>query len=41
MAGQQARMPFVDAVLSVMEGKITESVSAAGILKTEILGRAT
>jgi ADP-ribose pyrophosphatase len=34
-------MPFVDAVLSVMKGEITESVSVAGILKTEILGRAT
>ena len=32
-------MPFVDAVLAVMEGKITESVSVAGILKTEFLGR--
>jgi 8-oxo-dGTP pyrophosphatase MutT (NUDIX family) len=34
-------MPFVDAVLSVMKGEITESVSVAAILKTEILGRAT
>lgn len=34
-------MPFVDAVLAVMKGEITESVSVAGILKTEILGRAT
>ena len=32
-------MPFVDAVLAVMEGKITESVSVAGILMTEFLGR--
>ena len=30
-------MPFVDAVAAVMEGKITESVSVAGILKTELL----
>jgi 8-oxo-dGTP pyrophosphatase MutT (NUDIX family) len=34
-------MPFVDAVLSVMKGEITESVSVAAILKTEFLGRAT
>ena len=33
-------MPFVDAVLSVMRGEITESVSVAAILKTELLGRA-
>jgi 8-oxo-dGTP pyrophosphatase MutT (NUDIX family) len=33
-------MPFVDAVLSVMKGEITESVSVAAILKTEFLGRA-
>ena len=33
-------MPFADAVLSVMKGEITESVSVAGILKTELLGRA-
>jgi len=26
-------MPFVDAVLAVMKGKITDSVSVAGILK--------
>lgn len=32
-------MPFVDAVLSVMKGEITESVSVAGILKTELLRR--
>ena len=32
-------MPFVGAVLSVMKGEITESVSVAGILKTELLGR--
>jgi 8-oxo-dGTP pyrophosphatase MutT (NUDIX family) len=31
-------MPFVDAVLSVMKGEITESVSVAGILKAELLG---
>jgi 8-oxo-dGTP pyrophosphatase MutT (NUDIX family) len=34
-------MPFVDAVLSVMKGEITESVSVAAILKAELLGRAT
>lgn len=34
-------MPFVDAVLSVMKGEITESVSVAAILKTELLGRAS
>jgi 8-oxo-dGTP pyrophosphatase MutT (NUDIX family) len=33
-------MPFTDAVLSVMKGEITESVSVAAILKTELLGRA-
>ena len=33
-------MPFVDAVLAVMKGEITESVSVAAILKTEFLGRA-
>jgi 8-oxo-dGTP pyrophosphatase MutT (NUDIX family) len=33
-------MPFVDAVLSVMKGEITESVSVAAILKAELLGRA-
>ena len=33
-------MPFADAVLSVMNGEITESVSVAAILKTELLGRA-
>ena len=33
-------MPFGDAVLSVMKGEITESVSVAGILKVEFLGRA-
>jgi 8-oxo-dGTP pyrophosphatase MutT (NUDIX family) len=33
-------MPFVDSVLAVMEGEITESVSVAGILKVEFLGRA-
>jgi 8-oxo-dGTP pyrophosphatase MutT (NUDIX family) len=33
--------PFTDAVLSVMKGEITESVSVAAILKTELLGRAT
>jgi 8-oxo-dGTP pyrophosphatase MutT (NUDIX family) len=32
-------MPFVDAVAAVMEGKITDSVSVAGILKTELLRR--
>ena len=32
-------MPFADAVAAVMEGKITESVSVAGILKTELLRR--
>ena len=32
-------MPFADAVLSVMNGEITESVSVAAILKTELLGR--
>lgn len=32
-------MPFGDAVLSVMKGEITESVSVAGILKTELLRR--
>ena len=32
-------MPFVDAVASVMKGEITESVSVAGILKTELLAR--
>jgi hypothetical protein len=34
-------MLFVDAVLSVMKGEITESVSVAAILKAEILERAT
>jgi 8-oxo-dGTP pyrophosphatase MutT (NUDIX family) len=33
-------MPFADAVLSVMSGEITESVSVAAILKAEFLGRA-
>ncbi len=33
-------MPFVDAVLAVMKGEITESVSVAAILKVEFLGRA-
>lgn len=33
-------MPFTEAVLSVMRGKITESVSVAAILKTQLLGRA-
>jgi hypothetical protein len=33
-------MPFADAVLSVMNGEITESVSVAAILKTEFLERA-
>lgn len=32
-------MPFVDAVAAVMEGKITDSVSVAGILKTELRRR--
>lgn len=32
-------MPFTDAVLSVMKGEITESVSVAAILKTEMLRR--
>jgi 8-oxo-dGTP pyrophosphatase MutT (NUDIX family) len=32
-------MSFADAVLAVVDGKITESVSVAGILKTELLGR--
>lgn len=32
-------MPFADAVAAAMEGKITESVSVAGILKTELLRR--
>jgi 8-oxo-dGTP pyrophosphatase MutT (NUDIX family) len=32
-------MPFTDAVLSVINGEITESVSVAAILKTEFLGR--
>jgi 8-oxo-dGTP pyrophosphatase MutT (NUDIX family) len=32
-------MPFGDAVLSVLKGEITESVSVAGILKTELLRR--
>ena len=32
-------MPFADAVLSVMSGEITESVSVAAILKTELLRR--
>jgi 8-oxo-dGTP pyrophosphatase MutT (NUDIX family) len=32
-------MPFADAVLSVINGEITESVSVAAILKTEFLGR--
>ena len=32
-------MPFADAVLSVMKGEITESVSVAGILKAELMGR--
>jgi 8-oxo-dGTP pyrophosphatase MutT (NUDIX family) len=32
-------MPFADAVLSVIKGEITESVSVAAILKTEFLGR--
>ncbi len=32
-------MPFADAVLSVMKGEITESVSVAAILKVELLGR--
>jgi 8-oxo-dGTP pyrophosphatase MutT (NUDIX family) len=34
-------MSFADAVAAVMEGKITESVSVAGILKTELLRRST
>jgi 8-oxo-dGTP pyrophosphatase MutT (NUDIX family) len=34
-------MPFPDAVRAVMAGEITESVSVAGILKAEILGRAS
>jgi 8-oxo-dGTP pyrophosphatase MutT (NUDIX family) len=33
-------MPFADAVLSVMSGEITESISVAAILKAEFLGRA-
>jgi 8-oxo-dGTP pyrophosphatase MutT (NUDIX family) len=33
-------MSFADAVLSVMNGEITESVSVAAILKVELLGRA-
>jgi 8-oxo-dGTP pyrophosphatase MutT (NUDIX family) len=33
-------MPFADAVLAVMNGKITESVSVAAILKVELLERA-
>ena len=32
-------MPFADAVLSVMNGEITESVSVAAILKVELLRR--
>jgi ADP-ribose pyrophosphatase len=32
-------LPFADAVLSVMKGDITESVSVAAILKTELLRR--
>ena len=32
-------MPFADAVLSVMKGEITESVSVAAILKAEFLRR--
>jgi 8-oxo-dGTP pyrophosphatase MutT (NUDIX family) len=32
-------LPFADAVLSVIKGEITESVSVAAILKTEFLGR--
>ena len=32
-------MPFHDAVLSVMKGEITESVSVAAILKAELMGR--
>ena len=32
-------MPFAEAVLSVMKGRITESVSIAAILKTEFLRR--
>jgi 8-oxo-dGTP pyrophosphatase MutT (NUDIX family) len=31
-------MPFADAVLSVMNGEITESVSVAAILKAKLLG---
>jgi 8-oxo-dGTP pyrophosphatase MutT (NUDIX family) len=34
-------MPFADAVLSVLKGEITESVSVAAILKVELLGRAS
>jgi 8-oxo-dGTP pyrophosphatase MutT (NUDIX family) len=30
-------MPFAEAVTSVMKGEITESVSVAGILKTQLL----
>ena len=33
-------MPLVDAVLAVMKGEITESVSVAAILKAELLERA-
>jgi 8-oxo-dGTP pyrophosphatase MutT (NUDIX family) len=33
-------MPFAEAVLSVMNGEITESVSVAAILKMQLLGRA-
>jgi 8-oxo-dGTP pyrophosphatase MutT (NUDIX family) len=33
-------MPFTDAFLAVMNGRITESVSVAAILKTELLRRA-
>jgi 8-oxo-dGTP pyrophosphatase MutT (NUDIX family) len=33
-------MPFADAVLSVMNGEITESVSVAAILKVELMRRA-
>ena len=32
-------MPFANAVLAVMNGEITESVSVAGILKAELLRR--
>ena len=32
-------MPFADAVLAVMDGKITEAVSVAAILKTELRRR--